>query len=179
MVYGMLERHGGEIQIESEPGKGTSIRLMFPRAPTAALGAGDSGVFPALAPSRPLRILFVDDDPIMLKSMRDILEQDGHVVVVADGGQRGIEAFRAAQERGEGFAVVITDLGMPHVDGRTVAVAVKSAAPDVAVILLTGWGHRLLAENDLPPGVDRVLSKPPKLAALRLALAELVTPPPP
>jgi PAS domain S-box-containing protein len=177
MVYGMLERHGGEIQIESEPGAGTSIRLMFPRAPSAALGASDSGVFPALAPSRPLRILFVDDDPIMLMSMRDILEQDGHVVVVADGGQRGIEAFRAAQERGEGFAVVITDLGMPQVDGRTVAAAVKSAAPGVAVILLTGWGHRLLAENDLPPGVDRVLSKPPKLAALRLALAELVPPP--
>jgi hypothetical protein len=68
---------------------------------------------------------------------------------------------------------------MPHVDGRTVAVAVTFAAPDVAVILLTGWGHRLLAENDLPPGADRVLSKPPKLAALRLALAELVTSPPP
>jgi PAS domain S-box-containing protein len=179
MVYGMLERHGGEIQIESEPGKGSSIRLMFPRAPTTAIRAGDSGVFPALQPAQPLRILFVDDDPIMLTSMRDILEQEGHLVVVADGGQRGIDAFRAARERGESFAVVITDLGMPHVDGRTVAVTVKSAAPDVAVILLTGWGHRLLAENDLPPGVDRVLSKPPKLAALRLALAELVTQPPP
>jgi CheY-like chemotaxis protein len=172
MVYGMLERHGGEIQIESAPGKGTSIRLIFPRAVTTAATA-ESGVFPALLPSQPLRILFVDDDPIMLKSMRDILEQDGHVVVVADGGQRGIEAFHAAQERGQPFAVVITDLGMPHVDGRTLAVAVKSAAPDVAVILLTGWGHRLLAENDIPPCVDRVLSKPPKLAALRLALAEL------
>ena len=179
MVYGMLERHGGEIQIESKPGEGTSIRLIFPRAPTAAVGADGRGIFLAPGPSRPLRILFVDDDPIMLKSMRDILEQDGHVVVVADGGQRGIEAFRAAHERGEGFAVVITDLGMPHVDGRTVAAAVKSAAPDVAVILLTGWGHRLLAENDVPPGVDRVLSKPPKLAALRLALAELAPPPPP
>jgi PAS domain S-box-containing protein len=179
MVYGMLERHGGEIQIESEPGKGTSIRLLFPRAPTTAISAEGSGVFPAVEPSRPLRILFVDDDPIMLRSMRDILEQDGHLVVVTDGGQRGIEAFRAAQERGERFAVVITDLGMPHVDGRTVAATVKSAAPDVAVILLTGWGHRLLAEDDLPPGVDRVLSKPPKLAALRLALAELAPPPPP
>jgi CheY-like chemotaxis protein len=121
----------------------------------------------------------VDDDPIMLKSLRDTLEQDGHVVVVADGGQRGIDAFRGAQERGERFEVVITDLGMPHVDGRTVAVAVKSAAPQVPVVLLTGWGHRLLAENDMPPSVDRVLSKPPKLAALRLALAELTNESPP
>jgi len=115
----------------------------------------------------------------MLKSLRDTLEQDGHVVVVADGGQRGIDAFRGAQEQGERFEVVITDLGMPHVDGRTVAVAVKSAAPQVPVVLLTGWGHRLLAENDMPPSVDRVLSKPPKLAALRLALAELTNESPP
>jgi CheY-like chemotaxis protein len=68
---------------------------------------------------------------------------------------------------------------MPHVDGRTVARAVKSAAPDVPVILLTGWGQRMLAENDRPPGVDRVLSKPPKLSALRAALAELTAQPPP
>jgi PAS domain S-box-containing protein len=171
MVYGMLERHGGEVQIESEPGKGTSIRLTFPAAapPTAA----SSGLYPALRPLRPLRILFVDDDPILLKSLHDTLEQDGHVVTVADGGQSGIETFRAAEKRGERFAAVITDLGMPHVDGRTVAAAVKSAAPDVPVILLTGWGHRILAENETPQHVDRVLSKPPKLAALRLALAEL------
>jgi PAS domain S-box-containing protein len=172
MVYGMLERHGGEIRIESELGKGTSIRLSFPRGTTAKTADG-SGVFPTLRPSQPLRILFVDDDPILLKSLRDTLEQDGHAVVVADGGQQGIDVFRAARERGEHFAAVITDLGMPHVDGRAVAIAVKSAAPDVPVILLTGWGHRLLAENDMPPSVDRVLSKPPKLAAVRRALAEL------
>jgi nitrogen-specific signal transduction histidine kinase/CheY-like chemotaxis protein len=179
MVYGMLERHGGEIQIESEPGKGTSIRLSFPPEVATTATTGDSGVYSTLRPSQPLRILFVDDDPIILKSLRDTLEQDGHVVVIADGGQRGIETFRAAQQRGERFAMVITDLGMPHVDGRTVAVAVKSAAPDVPVILLTGWGHRLLAENDMPPSVDRVLSKPPKLAVLRRALAELTTESPP
>jgi PAS domain S-box-containing protein len=176
MVYGMLERHGGEIQIESQPGKGTLMRLIFPRAPAVAT-TGDSGALADLRPPQPLRILFVDDDPIMLKSLRDILEQDGHLVIVADGGQRGIEAFRAAQETKERFAAVITDLGMPHVDGRTVARAIKSVAPDVPVILLTGWGHRMLAENDRPPGVDRVLSKPPKLAALRVALAELTAQP--
>jgi CheY-like chemotaxis protein len=98
--------------------------------------------------------------------------------VVADG-ERGTEVFRAAQQGDEGFAVVITDLGMPHVDGRSVAVAVKAAAPVIPIILLTGWGHRLLAENDLPAGVDRVLSKPPKLRALRLVLAALTAKLPP
>jgi PAS domain S-box-containing protein len=172
MVYGMLERHGGEIQIDSAPGKGTSIRLIFPRALTTA-SAGESVSAATVAPLQSLQILLVDDHPVLLKSLRDALEQEGHVVAVADGGQRGIDAFNAAHRRGEPFGAVITDLGMPHIDGRRVAAAVKSAAPDVPVILLTGWGHRLIAENDLPAGVDRVLSKPPKLAALRAALVEL------
>jgi len=170
MVYGAVERHGGDLQIESEPGAGTLVRLTFP----ALEAHGANGTDEAHArPGRPLRLLFVDDDPLMLKSLRDTLEQEGHRVTVAEGGQQGIDTFRQAAARGEHFDAVITDLGMPHVDGRAVATAIKSVSPDMPVILLTGWGHRLLAENDTPEGVDRVLSKPPKLAALRLALAEL------
>jgi CheY-like chemotaxis protein len=71
--------------------------------------------------------------------------------------------------------LVITDLGMPYVDGRKVATAVKTESPQTPVVLLTGWGRRLIAENDTPPHVDRILSKPPKLAALRTALVELTT----
>jgi CheY-like chemotaxis protein len=120
-----------------------------------------------------LRILSVDDDPLLIKSLRDALEADGHAVVTANGGQAGIDAFREAEERDERFAVVITDLGMPYVDGRKVASAVKNDSPSTPVILLTGWGQRLVAEGDVPPHVDRVLNKPPKLKELRAALAEL------
>jgi CheY-like chemotaxis protein/anti-sigma regulatory factor (Ser/Thr protein kinase) len=171
MVYGTVERHGGEIQIESQPGVGTTVRLIFPAASTLQ---DSSGAFPALIrPQRSLRILVVDDDPIILKSLLDMFERDGHVVEVADGGQHGIDAFRAAEARSEPFAVVITDLGMPYVDGRAVAEAVKADRPLTPVVLLTGWGHRILAENDTPANVDRVLGKPPKLVILRSVLAEL------
>jgi CheY-like chemotaxis protein len=122
-------------------------------------------------PSR-LRILVVDDDPLLLKSLRDTLEGDGHVVVIANQGQAGIDAFVAARDRQEPFSVVITDLGMPYVDGRKVATAVKRASPSTPVILLTGWGQRLVAEGEVPEHVDRVLSKPPKLRLLREALAQ-------
>jgi len=125
------------------------------------------------AVQRPMRILIVDDDPIILKSLRDILEHCGHFIGLADGGQRGIDVFRTAHDRGEAFEVVITDLGMPHIDGRAVAAAVKSLEPKTRVILLTGWGHRMLAENDAPANIDRVMGKPPKLALLRAALTEL------
>jgi len=104
---------------------------------------------------------------------RLVVAQDGHLIGLADGGQAGIDEFKAAQQRGSSFELVITDLGMPNVDGRSVAAAIKSLAPNIPVILLTGWGHRLQADPDLPRHVDRVLSKPPKLGELRAALAQL------
>jgi CheY-like chemotaxis protein len=104
-------------------------------------------------------------------SLRDILEGDGHAITATDGGQAGIDAFLAAEQRGEPFAAVITDLGMPRVDGRKVAAAVKAASPLTPVILLTGWGQRLVAEGDIPAHVDYVLGKPPRLRELREALA--------
>jgi CheY-like chemotaxis protein len=60
---------------------------------------------------------------------------------------------------------------MPHVDGRKVAATIKASVPSTVIIMLTGWGRRLVAEGDLPPGVDTVISKPPKLLELRAALA--------
>jgi CheY-like chemotaxis protein len=168
MVYGTVERHSADIEIESELGKGTTFRLSFaiPAVPVAGAAAQDT----APAVSR-LRILLVDDDPLVLRSMRDTLEAEGHDVTTADGGQAGIDAFVAAQSQGHPFAVVITDLGMPYLDGRKVSSAVKGAAPQTIVLLLTGWGQRLVADGDIPPHVDRVLSKPPKLRELREALA--------
>jgi CheY-like chemotaxis protein len=118
-----------------------------------------------------LRLLMIDDDPLLLKSLRITLEADGHIVTTANGGAAGIEAFHAARARGETFAAVITDLGMPNVDGRKVANAIKDTSPQTPVIMLTGWGKRLTSEDDIPPHVDYVLSKPPKLREIREALA--------
>jgi CheY-like chemotaxis protein len=153
MVYGVAQRHNAEVDVDSARGKGPS----------------------RTNPSRQ-RILIVDDDPLLIKSLRDALESDGHAVIAAHGGQEGINLFQAAQDRREPFAVVITDLGMPYIDGRKVASAVKTTCPSTPVILLTGWGQRIVAEGDVPPHVNRVLSKPPKLRELRAALAEIDTP---
>jgi PAS domain S-box-containing protein len=171
MVYGMVERHSAELEIDSAPGKGTTVRVVFPM-PTGVIDA--TARHPALAvPAHPRSILIVDDDPLIIESLSESLRSDGHEVTAAEGGQAGIDAFLNAQRHGYQFDAVITDLGMPYVDGRRVAAAIKAASPTTPVILLTGWGQRLTAENDVPPHVDRVLSKPPKLRELRLILAEL------
>jgi CheY-like chemotaxis protein len=126
---------------------------------------------------RPLRILLVDDDPLVLEACRSVLEKDGHSVVTAEGGAAGIDTFRQACASPQRFDLVVTDLGMPHVDGRQVAAAVKAVEPNRPVIMLTGWGHRLRAEDEIPEFVDRVLGKPPKLQDLRTALLELTQEP--
>ncbi len=169
MVYGMVQRHGAEIDIESAVAQGTTMRLSF----IAPAGAADVPAQSQAAYSMPanLRILIVDDDPVLLKSLQDTLEGDGHSIVTASGGQPGIEAFLAAHAQGKPFQAVITDLGMPYVDGRQVCAAVKTAAPHTIVVMLTGWGQRFVAEGGTPLYVNTVLSKPPKLRELREALA--------
>ena len=147
------------------------MRLSFPRpsvqpAPAAAPTR-------AALPSRRLRILIVDDDPVLLRSLAETLELDGHQVVAGSGGQDGIDAFRAAQRGSAPFDAVITDLGMPYVDGHKVAGAVKGMSPSTPVILLTGWGKRLIADEDNPAHIDIVLAKPPKVVDLRTALERL------
>ncbi len=171
MVYGMVERHSAELEIDSAPGEGTTVRLVFP-VPAAVVDP--TAEHPILRmPSRAMNILIVDDDPLIIESLSESLLGDGHQITAAEGGQAGIDAFLEAHRHGYSFDVVITDLGMPYVDGRRVAAAVKAAAPTTPVVLLTGWGQRLTSENDVPLHVDRVLNKPPKLRELRLVLAEL------
>jgi len=122
-------------------------------------------------PTAPMRLLLVDDDPVLLQSLQFVLASDGHLVTTTDGGQAGITEFKAAKSRGEPYALVITDLGMPKVDGRAVAAAVKLASPTTPVVLLTGWGQRLQDDKELPAHIDAVLSKPPRISELRAALA--------
>jgi signal transduction histidine kinase len=171
MVYGMAQRHGCTLEIDSKPGNGTTIRLLFP---VSAAASSSTARVPVLqVPARSLRILVVDDDAVLIESLRNTLQEEGHHVIVAGGGQEGIDAFRSARQTPEPFDVVITDLGMPYVDGRQVVDSVRAASPDTPTIMLTGWGQRLLADKEHAPQADRVLSKPPRLRELRAALAEL------
>ena len=172
MVYGMVRRHSAELEIDSTLHRGTTMRIVFPAAQAKAVAAPQPAA--AEAVSGPLSILIIDDDPLVLESLRVTLERDGHKVSAADGGQAGIDLFAEARRRHQPFDVVITDLGMPHVDGRRVAAAVKGASPATPVVLLTGWGQRLVEDGDIPAHVDHVLNKPPKLRDLRAALSRIV-----
>ncbi|HEX7576811.1 MAG TPA: response regulator, partial [Verrucomicrobiae bacterium] len=121
----------------------------------------------------PLEILCIDDEPLLRELIKQLLERDGHHVEVSDGGQSGLDAFRLAGERGAPFDLVVTDLGMPYVDGRQVARTLKLESPDTPIILLTGWGAFMREDDTLPSQVDGVLSKPPRSREIRETLRRI------
>jgi PAS domain S-box-containing protein len=172
-VFGTMQRHEGDVNVASAPGEGTTVQLSFP----VRTMDQDAVETEPVAPPPPLRILCIDDEPLLRQALQETLEREGHTVTLADGGKSGLAAFHAAQEGGSPFDVVITDLGMPYVDGREVARTVKAASPSTPVILLTGWGVSLDAERDIPDAVDLVLGKPPMLDALNRALARVAASP--
>jgi CheY-like chemotaxis protein len=119
-----------------------------------------------------LRILVVDNDPLVLNSMRTVLEFDGHAVAGANGGQAGLDLFSAALSGGEPFTLVITDLSMPGMDGIQLAKAVKDLSPTTPVIVVTGWGAKSLDNAN----IDYVLGKPLRIQELRAALEKCEAP---
>ncbi|MFO1499064.1 MAG: ATP-binding protein [Verrucomicrobiota bacterium] len=170
MVYGLMRRHQGTIEIDSQPGAGTTVRLVF-NASQREHAVGERT--PSNVGLPPLRILCIDDDRRIANMLQDLLGSQRHLVEVADGGEKGLQAFRDARERGQPFQVVITDLGMPKVDGRQIVRIVKAESPETPVIMLTGWGSMIDQEGQLPAEVDAVVSKPPSLSRLYEVLAEV------
>jgi CheY-like chemotaxis protein len=105
-------------------------------------------------PERASRVLLVDDDQRLLTVLSDMLRSGGHQVTTAANGEEALTVFDPAQHD-----VVITDLGMPKVNGWQVAEAVKTRAPGTRVFLLTGWGEGVIA-TEASKYVDQVLAKP-------------------
>ncbi|MBI2192929.1 MAG: GAF domain-containing protein [Planctomycetes bacterium] len=170
MVFGIVQRHSGVVQVESELGKGTTLRFLFPKKDARPPAAESQ--HRVRRPARLLSILCIDDEARVREMLRDMLESQGHTVTVAEDGQAGLAAFMDARRIARPFDVVLTDLGMPYVSGRDVARAVKKVSSNTPVIILTGWGGRTGEDPAPPADVDRVLYKPPKFEDLAQALEE-------
>jgi CheY-like chemotaxis protein len=151
--YGIIKRHGGEILIESEPGKGTTFILHLPT------GYGEEEVVARevtpVREARQARILVIDDEDSVRDILSRMLKTKGHQVVVASNGEEGIERFRS-----EPFDLVLTDLGMPKLSGWEVGKAIKGINPKVPIAMITGWGVELDREKLSESGIDLIVSKP-------------------
>ena len=166
VAYGVLQRHQGTLDVESAPGEGTRVRMTIPfRSGATPLPER----LPRAETFGPLRVLVVEDEPLVQEVIAGYLQAAGHEVVTASNGREGLERFHAGR-----FDLVITDQGMPEMTGTQLAAAVKQVAPEKPILLLTGWGEQLKAADERPPGIDLILSKPVGLSALLDAVASLV-----
>jgi PAS domain S-box-containing protein len=163
MTYGIIQRHEGKLEIETQPEQGTRFIIHLPIHAPREVAVPQP--LPA-APARRLRVLVVDDEPMVREVMTAILEAEGHRVERAADGREGLEKFCAGE-----FDVVLIDRAMPEMNGDQLAVTIKQRAPRMPVILLTGFGELMNAIGERPEGVDLVLCKPITLTELRQAVA--------
>jgi CheY-like chemotaxis protein len=112
-----------------------------------------------------LKILVVDDEPMVCEAIRMLLSFDGHEVIQASGGSEALALF----EQGN-FDVVITDYHMPRMKGDELALAIKASRPGQPVVMITAYAEMLKASTEALAGVDQLISKPFQLAELRDAI---------
>jgi CheY-like chemotaxis protein len=165
MVYGVVQRHGGTIDVRSAVGEGTTFIIQLPVSKAVAQ---PQVAAPAAPPRGPLRVLVVEDDPMVREVTAAYLRADGHTVSLADGGEEALRQLEA-----EAFDLVVTDRAMPGMSGDQLALAIKERFPGLPVILLSGFGDLMRAAGETPAGVDAVLGKPITGSRLRQAVASV------
>jgi PAS domain S-box-containing protein len=158
MAYGIVRRHRGTIDVQSAPGRGTTFEIALPASTGGARPFG-----------RP--ILVVDDEPAFREMVRLVLEEDGYEVHLA---ANGVEALRRLREEYSTLGLVILDLRMPGVDGLGVLQELRELAPQLPVLVATGYATPEEKRRALAAGAGKILEKPYRVADLRGALGELI-----
>jgi CheY-like chemotaxis protein len=164
MVHGVAEQSGGTLILKSRPGQGTCAEIWLPALPPSdAPEAVAAAAAPPVHPTRRLNVLVVDDDPLILMSTVDMLEDLGHQVVSASSGEKALEQLRVMP-----FDLMITDHAMPRMTGTQLVAEARATYPALPMVLASGYA-------ELPDGtqvdVPR-LSKPFSQAELAEAVAK-------
>ncbi|HEV3470337.1 MAG TPA: ATP-binding protein [Pyrinomonadaceae bacterium] len=155
--YGIIRRHEGTVEVESEVGRGATFRVRLPAATDgAALPAAAASAAQAAVPGPcDLRLLVVDDEDYVRELLRDILEHEGCEVMLAADGHEAISLFEACE-----FDAVFTDVGLPGMSGWELARYVREKNGGVALAVITGWGDTVSLEEQSASQADWVVPKP-------------------
>ena len=152
MSYGIIKRFGGEIEVESRVGHGTTFTIILPIG-----GEGrEEGVSPqTIKKGRKAHILVIDDEEFIRSVLSRILAQGNHQVTLAEDGEKGIQLFKGGK-----FDMVLTDLGMPGISGWEVCRIIKKMNPRTPVGMITGWKMELNRNKMEEYGLDFIIAKP-------------------
>ena len=172
MVYGTVKNHGGDGLLESRVNRGTTVTMMLPLADTntrSDSSGGNERKTPSIA--RIATVMLVDDEEMIRLAGRRVLEKMGYGVLLARDGR---EALRLYGEHPDQISVVILDLIMPVMDGPETFVRLREIAPDLPILLSSGYSKEEKADQLLSLGADAFIQKPFDMQALRDILKGLV-----
>jgi nitrogen-specific signal transduction histidine kinase len=169
MVDGFARQTGGRAIIESQPGRGSTVSLWLPRhagSPAVTHAHIERGT----RPGDGRRVLLVEDEHMLRSLTREVLEEAGYAV--SDCGE-GIEALRRLRSEAPP-AILVTDIGLPGMDGRQLALSAREAFPELPILFITGYAWEAFADAPRLPEQAAILSKPFSLHALVEAVADLL-----
>jgi PAS domain S-box-containing protein len=168
-IYGFARQSGGLVRLESQPGKGTTLRLYLPRHVAGPAESAETDAEAAMAPPSPPApagvvqgtVLVVEDEAPIRGQIADSLREMGYTVLEAADGPAGL----AAIESGERIDILVTDVGLPGMNGRQLSDAVRRTRPGLPVLLVTGYAGTALENMAHEPGIE-VIFKPFALETL-------------
>ncbi len=161
--FGIIRRHGGNIEVDSQYGVGTKFRITLPVASIAENSVTETTT-PTSAPTSSsarlqepsqTRLLVVDDEDFVRDLLREILEGEGCDIYLAKSGSEALELFREIP-----FDGVFTDVGMPGMSGWELAQAIRQQSEMIPIAVITGWGEAVGSNEQKAAGVDWVIAKP-------------------
>jgi len=152
LSYGIITRYGGDIEIDTEKGKGTTFTIELPISPEIKEKKRRTT---SSSETRKANILVIDDEKGVCDILKEMLSLEGHSVVSSLSAKKGIELFRKKE-----FDLILTDLGMPEMSGWELAKRIKDINPQVLVAMITGWGKQVDRKEMKKWGIDFSLAKP-------------------
>jgi PAS domain S-box-containing protein len=155
VVHGIMQSHGGEVEVDSRPGRGTAVSTVFPVAREGA--NGESGIEYQPKPGKGERILLVDDEPDFARVVARMLESGGYHVRAENDPRSALRVFR---ENPYDFDLVLTDQAMPRLTGLDLARHVRALRRDIPIMLCTGYTEPVLPGDFRQAGVETVITKP-------------------
>jgi PAS domain S-box-containing protein len=171
MIYGFVRQSGGQVHIDSEPGKGTTMCLHFPRY------AGDTPEWDAdmagdsVLPGGGEVVLVIDDEAIIRMVIVEVLEESGYRVLEAEDGPSGLKILQSEQR----IDLLITDVGLPGgMNGRQVADAARVARPGLKILFITGYAENAAVGNGYLEAGMEVLTKPFEMTALANKVSDIL-----